>query len=153
MFRKQRNKRSAVYAIIGNQFIGSFPVYIDYNVTFYTTISGREEYVSFYANREFGDISGQNTYGSINSFIPILDGGKRGCSTKPSHSKPQTLFTQNLHRHSRTRRTSLCLHLWILNAVRIALKIRESRIKVSLRSVVSKLLMLREKNNRHLSLY
>ena len=43
----------AVYAIIGNQLTGSFSVYIDYDVTFYTPqLSGGEEYVSFYANSQ-----------------------------------------------------------------------------------------------------
>ena len=41
----------AVYAITGNQLSGSFSVYIDYDVTFYTPqLTGGEEYVSFFAN-------------------------------------------------------------------------------------------------------
>lgn len=41
----------AVYAVTGNQLTGSFSVYIDYDVTFYTPqLSGGEEYVSFYAH-------------------------------------------------------------------------------------------------------
>lgn len=41
----------AVYAVTGNELTGSFSVYIDYDVTFYTPqLSGGEEYVSFYAN-------------------------------------------------------------------------------------------------------
>ena len=46
----------AVYAITGDQLTGSFSVYIDYDVTFYTPqLSGAEEYVSFYANSPRAD--------------------------------------------------------------------------------------------------
>ena len=46
----------AVYAITGNQLSGSFSVYIDYDVTFYTPqLTGGEEYVSFYANSPRAD--------------------------------------------------------------------------------------------------
>ena len=65
--------------------------------------------------------------------------------TQPNHliPSPRHLFTQNLHRHSRTRRTiSLCLHLRLLNTVKTALRIRESRTRISLRNVVRKRLKL-----------
>lgn len=41
----------AVYAVTGDRLTGSFSVYIDYDVTFYTPqLSGEDGYVSFYAN-------------------------------------------------------------------------------------------------------
>ena len=46
----------AVYAITGSQLSGSFSVYIDYDVTFYTPqLAGGEEYVSFYSNSPRAD--------------------------------------------------------------------------------------------------
>lgn len=41
----------AVYAVAGNDLTGSFSVYIDYDVTFYTPqLSGEDGYASFYAS-------------------------------------------------------------------------------------------------------